>query len=943
MNVFDLQAVLRLDKSGFDSGLKEARSDAVSAGGRLSKSLVSVAKKVGKGLVVAGGAVAAFGAKSVKTGADFDKAMAQVAATMGLTTKEVANTVVNVDGFRGSLRQFAQKEGAETAFSATQAAEAMNYMALAGYDAKTTVQMLPKVLNLAAAGNMDLATASDMVTDAQSALGLSIDETNDLVDKMAKTSSKSNTSVSQLGDAILTIGGTARTAKGGTTELATMLGILADNGIKGSEGGTLLRNIMMRLQAPTKAAAATFKELGVDIFDSQGHMRAMPQIFQELSKAMAGMSDEERTQTIAQMFNKYDLKGVNALLNTTSERYRTLSGEIDKSQGAAQKMADTQLDNLSGDVTIMKSAFEGLQIALADKLSPTLRELVQAATKGINAVTKGIKNGTINFDGITAAVRSLVDTINKIGIENIIKGILKVIELLIRLTPEILATVAAIKTASGIVKIVSIVKDVIAIFKGLKGAFSVASGAISTITGLFTGAGTAAAGAGAAATTAGGAAAAAGGVALGPILAVVGAVVALIAIIIVCVKNWDKITAAAKKFAKFVSTGLSKAWKSIKDGAKQAAKNVSDAFKAMWNGLKSIFANIGSGIKTVIGFFENFVKGVANAFSNIIKNGINFVKSLFSTLSNGVKNIVSTVTGFFKNLFTNISNVFKNIINNALSFGKRLFFTLTSAVKNVVNSVVGFFKNLFSKIKNVFNNIISAAKSFGSNLVNKLKTSAKNAISKFISIFTTVVQKVRNIFSKVISAVVNFGKNVVSKIGGIGKNIVSGFINAFAGVGQKVIEIGKNLVTGIWDGISGATGWLYNKIKGFCSGIVSFIKGLFDIGSPSKVFANEIGKFLPQGIGVGFEKEMPKVHKMIEDSINSDYKISPNIKPDFSTSIVKGNIKRDSETGTMSRESFIEEYARLSRAITQMNDILRRGLGINIDYREFGRIVREVM
>lgn len=167
-------------------------------------------------------AIVDFGKQSIGAGMNFDSSMSQVAATMGVTVDEVQN-----------LRDFAQEMGASTAFSATQAADALNYMALAGYDAEKSMSMLPNVLNLAASGSMDLARASDMITDTQSALGLSMAETTELVNKMAKTASSSNTSVSQLGEAMLTIGGSAKKLSGGTTELATILGILADNGMKG--------------------------------------------------------------------------------------------------------------------------------------------------------------------------------------------------------------------------------------------------------------------------------------------------------------------------------------------------------------------------------------------------------------------------------------------------------------------------------------------------------------------------------------------------------------------------------------------------------------------------------------------------------------------------------------------------------------------------------------
>ena len=259
MDVFDLAAKITLDDSQFKTGLGKAKKLFQGA----SKTIKGAAKVVGGAIAASSAAMVAFATESVKTGAEFDKAMSQVAATMGKTVDEIDD-----------LREFAQKMGAETVFSATQAADALNYMALAGYDAQQAMEALPNVLNLAAAGNMDLARASDMVTDAQSALGLSMEESAEMVDKMAMASSKSNTSVEQLGDAILTVGGTAKNLSGGTTELATALGILADNGIKGAEGGTALRNMINSLTAPTNDASKMMQSLGVQVFDADGNMRS---------------------------------------------------------------------------------------------------------------------------------------------------------------------------------------------------------------------------------------------------------------------------------------------------------------------------------------------------------------------------------------------------------------------------------------------------------------------------------------------------------------------------------------------------------------------------------------------------------------------------------------------------------------------------------------------
>lgn len=308
--------------------------------------------------------------------------MSQVAATMGVTVDEI-----------GELRDFAQEMGSTTAFSATEAADALNYMALAGYDAETSMTMLPNVLNLAAAGGMELATASDMVTDSQTALGLSLEETSTLVDQMALASSKTNTSVSQLGEAILSIGGTAKNLSGGTTELNQVLGLLADNGIKGAEAGTHLRNMILALTAPTDQAAEALETLGVKVTDAEGNMRPMQDIMGDLNASMEGMSASEKTQWISTIFNKTDIASVNALLDTNADRWGEISDALGDASGAAEKMASTQLDNLQGDITLFQSALEGAKIALSDQLTPTLREFVQFGSDGLSRLTEAFNEG----------------------------------------------------------------------------------------------------------------------------------------------------------------------------------------------------------------------------------------------------------------------------------------------------------------------------------------------------------------------------------------------------------------------------------------------------------------------------------------------------------------------------------------------------------------------
>ena len=368
MDVFNLQAKLGLDTAAFSSTLTSAVSMGIS--------------KVGDFARQGSRYLSDFAKDSVATGMQFDSSMAQVAATMGATIDEVSE-----------LRDYARKMGATTAFSASQAADALNYMALAGYDAEQSMAMLPNVLNLAAAGSIDLAYASDMVTDAQSALGLTAEETTELVDKMATAASNSNTSVAQLGSAILTVGGTAKNLKGGTTELATVLGILADNGIKGAEGGTALRNMLNTLAAPTGDAAVTLEQLGVAVYDAEGNMRSLNDVFGDMKNGLSQLTQQQRMQAISNIFNVRDMKSAEAILGSVGDRFNELSAAIDNASGAAAQMAETQLDTLAGDKTKFESALEGIKLSVSDALTPALREAVQFGTKWLGRITKGIERG----------------------------------------------------------------------------------------------------------------------------------------------------------------------------------------------------------------------------------------------------------------------------------------------------------------------------------------------------------------------------------------------------------------------------------------------------------------------------------------------------------------------------------------------------------------------
>ena len=323
-----------------ESSFKNALSQA-------TKGLGTITKTVASATAAAAAAVGAMGIAAINTGAEFEKSMSQVAATM-LIDKTTAEGQKAFE----TLENAARECGASTAFSASEAAEGLNYLALAGYDAEKAAAALPTVLKLAGAGAMDLGHASDMVTDSMSALGIEATKTDltQFSDQLAQTASKANTNVAQLGEAILTVGGTAKGLAGGTTELNTALGILADNGLKGAEGGTHLRNIILSLQNPTDKAADALKGLGVDVYDAQGNMRGLNDVFKDLQGAMDGMSNAQKDNVLSTLFNKTDLTAANAMLANCTDRFDELSAAVENSAGACENMYAIQLDNLNGEI-----------------------------------------------------------------------------------------------------------------------------------------------------------------------------------------------------------------------------------------------------------------------------------------------------------------------------------------------------------------------------------------------------------------------------------------------------------------------------------------------------------------------------------------------------------------------------------------------------------------
>ncbi|WP_353892900.1 phage tail tape measure protein [Proteinivorax hydrogeniformans] len=340
------------------------------------------------------------GTAAVKVGSDFQAGMSEVQAISGATGDEIK-----------ALEDIAKEMGSTTKFSATQSAEGLKYMALAGWDTKEMVAALPGVLDLAAAANMNLAQASDIVTDTMSAFQMEAKEAETAVDIFAATSSKSNTDVRQLGEAMRYAGASANAAGMDLVHTNTALAIFADSGIKGSQAGTTFAAVLRDIRNSAEDGSIAIGETAVAVYDAEGNMRDLGSIMADVEAATKGMSDAQRDAALGAIFGEQAMRGVNIMLAEGSEKYTELEAAIRGSDGAAGDMASTMQDNLQGELTKLKSALEGVAIQIFEVLVPHLNTLVaslQNAVAWFSNLDESTQETIIKVAALVAAIGPLL-------------------------------------------------------------------------------------------------------------------------------------------------------------------------------------------------------------------------------------------------------------------------------------------------------------------------------------------------------------------------------------------------------------------------------------------------------------------------------------------------------------------------------------------------------
>jgi TP901 family phage tail tape measure protein len=355
-----------LDTKGVESGLKKFQG------------------LVKTGFKVSTASVAAAGVAAIKMGADFEAGMSEVQAISGASGKDLA-----------ALTAKAKEMGAATKFSATESAEALKYMAMAGWKTKQMTAGLPGIMNLAAASGEDLATVSDIVTDSMTAFGLQAKEAGHFADVLAKASSSSNTNVGMMGATFKYVAPIAGSMKYSIEDTATAIGLMANAGIKGEQAGTTLRAVLTRLVKPPKDAAAALDELGVSAKNSDGTMKPLREVIGDLREKFAGLNDSQKAQYAASIAGQEAMSGLLAIVNASPSDFDKLTKAIDKSDGSAEKMAKTMQNNLKGQITILKSSLEGLGIEIYDNVKKPLTNAAKAGIKAVNSLTAKVKKGGI--------------------------------------------------------------------------------------------------------------------------------------------------------------------------------------------------------------------------------------------------------------------------------------------------------------------------------------------------------------------------------------------------------------------------------------------------------------------------------------------------------------------------------------------------------------------
>lgn len=790
----------------------------------IGNSIAGAGKKMMSVTTVIGGV----GVAAVKTAADFDSAMSQVAAVSGATGKDF-----------DTLRNKAREMGAKTKFSATEAAEAMNYMAMAGWKTEDMLDGIEGVMNLAAASGEDLATTSDIVTDALTAFGLSAKDSGHFADILAAASSNANTNVSMMGETFKYCAPIAGALGFSAEDTAEAIGLMANAGIKSSQAGTALRTIMNNLAGDVKISGKAIGDVTIATTNADGSMRDLSDILADCRSAFGNLTESEKAQAAESLVGKNAMSGFLALMNAGQGDIDKLSSAIDNCDGSAEKMAMTMQDNLAGQLTILKSQLQELAISFGDILMPAIRSIVsnlQGFVDKLNGMDEGTKRTIVTIALLVASIGPLLviigTAISKIGV----------------------AMQGFVKLANGISKL----KIAIQGGTGVLGKLGAALGGISA-----------------------------------PVLAVVAVIAVLVAAFVhlwktnegfrdAIIGTWNRIKDTISGFCQGIVDRLNALGFQFTD--------IVDVLKTVWDGFCQVLAPIFEGVFNNI---ANILSTVTGVITGILDVFIGIFTGNWSQAWNGVKDIFSSIWNGISSFFTNILNVIKGVADVVLGwFGtswNEVWTNIKTFFEGIWNGIATFFTTIWETLKNVvtvgimaIGSILSAAFDI---ITLPFRFIWENCKGIIISVWDAIKSKVTAVIhamASVISTVMNAIKTVFSTVWNAIKTVVTTVVNAIKSIVTTVFNSIKNTATTVWNAIKTAVTTPVNTIKSTVTTVFNSVKStVSSIFNGIKSTATSVWNGIKSAITTPIEVAKNKV-KSVVDAIKgffSGMKISlPHIK-----------------------------------------------------------------
>lgn len=694
----------------------------IAAKGEKLKTVGDNVTEVGKKFLPVTAGVVGLGTVAVKTAADFDSAMSKVAAVSGATGKDL-----------DALRDKAREMGSKTKFSASEAAEAMNYMAMAGWKTEDMLSGIEGVMNLAAASGEDLATTSDIVTDALTAFGLSAKDSGHFADILAAASSNANTNVSMMGETFKYCAPIAGALGFSAEDTAEAIGLMANAGIKGSQAGTALRTIMNNLSGDVKICGSSIGEVTVATTNADGSMRDLSDILADCRTAFAGLTESEKAQAAESLVGKNAMSGFLALMNAGEGDINKLSSAIENCDGCAAGMADTMNNNLEGQLTILKSQLQELAISFGEMLMPAIRTIVgwiQKFVDWLNSMDEGTRKVIITIALVAAAIGPVLIIVGKVisavgtimtlvpklmGIINAAKGVFAAFNAVCAANPYVLIIAAIVALVAAFIYLWNnceefrqfwidlwegIKEIAIAVWEALKEFFTAAWEAIKTT-----------------------------------------AVTVWNAIKDFFTGLWDGIKNIFTTVVNAISTFLTNAWNAIKNTVTTVFNAIKTFFTTIWNGIKSVITTVVTAISTFLTTAWNGIKTAITTVLNAIKTAVttvwNGIKNTITTIVNAIKNAVTTAWNNIKSAVSNAANAIKNAVSNA-------FNAMLNGIKNVCGNIYGAVKGGFDKAINFVKNLASEAFKWGADFIGGIVNGIKSMIGKVGEAVSSVADKIRS-------------------------------------------------------------------------------------------------------------------------------------------------------------------------------------------------------